>query len=164
MKTMTIIYASSIPVAILIGISLVAVFIIRSRRKRRRMESFANVDKTIFSKVNPMHEVGLSAADFASASSSAADIAAGSSISTVVKVREFDNTYEFEVGESESKDGLTSSVQTPFDSTLHLRIRSPSFNRHQFGKHQSFERGYLSETIKAWEKAQNSDNNENVQS
>lgn len=155
-KTMTIIYASSIPVAFAIGVAIVGVYVIRARRKKREEEFYANanVDKSVFSKLNPMHQAGFTPGVLAAAAITEAAGSSSSAFGTII----LDNNGVF--GESESKDEFNrdgDDLSSIPGFSQQLRIRSPSFNRHQFGKHQSFERGYLSETIKAWETAQNND-------
>lgn len=136
--------------AFAIGVAIVGVYVIRARRKKREEEFYANahVDKSVFSKLNPMHQAGFTPGVLAAAAITEAAGSSSSAFGTII----LDNNGVF--GESESKDEFNRDEHS---FSQQLRIRSPSFNRHQFGKHQSFERGYLSETIKAWETAQNND-------
>jgi hypothetical protein len=160
LKTMTIIYASSIPVVFAIGVALVGVYVIRARRKKREEEFYANVDKSVFSKLNPMHQAGFTPGVLAAAAITEAAGSSSSAFGTLV----LDNHGVFDAGGSESKDEFNrDDLERIPEFSQQLRIRSPSFNRHQFGKHQSYERGYLSETIKAWEMAQNNDKEDDKQ-
>lgn len=135
-NTTTLIYATSIPSTLVLSAIIVVIFVMRARRKRK-LEQLA-VDSSIFTKVNPMHAAGLLP------TGSSIIVAAGSSSSMIGTVLEFEGLgrlFDIEGLPCESKEEIHED-----------RIfTNASFHRHQFGKRQSFERGYLSESIKAWE-------------
>jgi len=136
-NTTTLIYATSILSTLVLSAVIIVIFVMRARRKRT-LERLA-VDSSIFTKVNPMHAAGL-----LPTGSSSIVVAAVSSSSMTGTVLEFEG-----LGRLFEMEGL------PCDSKEEIHedriFTNASFQRHQFGTRQSFERGYLSESIKAWE-------------